>query len=102
LGRILEVEKKHKTKMDDILAANEAFHLGLGEIAGNRRVLVRLKLTLEYVHRLDVLSIQTDSAWIGHGDIFAALESRKAVQARKAMAAHIDKARDRMLKLFGT
>jgi len=101
LGRILEVEKKQKTKIDDILAANEAFHLGLGEIAGNRRVEVRLKLTLEYVHRLDVLSIQTDSLWIGHGDILAALETRKAAQARRAMAAHIDNARDRMLNLFG-
>jgi DNA-binding GntR family transcriptional regulator len=102
LARILDVEKKNKTKIDDILAANEAFHLGLGAIPGNRRVMVRLKLTLEYVHRLDVLSIQTDSVWIGHGDILAALETRKAAQASKAMAAHIDKARDRMLKLFGT
>lgn len=102
LGRILEVEKKLKIKIDDIVVANEAFHRGLGEIAGNRRVEVRLKLTLEYVHRLDVLSIQTDSVWIGHGDILAALETRKAAQARRAMAAHIDKARDRMLNLFGT
>jgi DNA-binding GntR family transcriptional regulator len=102
LGRILEVENKRKTKIDDILAANDAFHLGLGEIAANRRVVLRLKLTLEYVHRLDVLSIQTDSVWIGHRDILDALETRKALQARKAMAAHIDKARDRMLQLFGT
>ena len=29
------------------------------------------------------------------------LETRKAIQAKKAMAAHIDNSRDRMLKLFG-
>jgi DNA-binding GntR family transcriptional regulator len=102
LSAIIEVENKRKAKMSDILAANEAFHLGIAEIAGNQRVLVRLKLTLEYVHRLDILSTQKDSAWIPHGEILAALETRKAIQARKAMAAHIDNSRDRMLKLFGT
>jgi DNA-binding GntR family transcriptional regulator len=91
-----------KAKMTDILAANDAFHVALGEIAGNRRVLLRLKLTLEYVHRLDVLSIQRDSVWIPHGDILATMETHKAVHARKAMAAHINKARERMLQLFGT
>ena len=102
LGAIIEVEKKRKAKMSDILGANDTFHLGIAEIAGNQRVFVRLKLTLEYVHRLDILSTQKDSAWIPHGEILAALETRRAVQARKAMAAHIDNSRDRMLKLFGT
>jgi DNA-binding GntR family transcriptional regulator len=54
------------------------------------------------VHRLDVLSTQRDAAWIPHGEILAALEARKPTSASKAMAAHIDNARDRMLKLFGT
>jgi DNA-binding GntR family transcriptional regulator len=102
LGRILEVEDKSKAKMSDILAANDAFHLAIGEIASNQRVLIQLKLTLQYVHRLDILSTQKDSAWIPHGEILAALETHKAIQARKAMAVHIDNSRDRMLKLFGT
>jgi len=42
--------------MSEILAANEAFHLGMSEIAGNQRVMDQLKFALEYVHRLDVLS----------------------------------------------
>jgi DNA-binding GntR family transcriptional regulator len=102
LGAIIEVEQKRQAKMSDILAANDAFHIGIAEIAGNQRVLSRLKLTLEYVHRLDILSTQKDTGWIPHGEILAALETRKANQARKAMDVHINNSRDRMLKLFGT
>ncbi|HZT32660.1 MAG TPA: GntR family transcriptional regulator [Bryobacteraceae bacterium] len=99
---ILEVENRPKAPVAEILAANDAFHLGIAEIARNQRVLDQLKLTLEYVHRLDVLSTQRDPGWVPHGEIFVALEARKPVQASKAMAAHVDSARDRMLKLFGT
>ena len=88
--------------MNDILAANNNFHLALGEIAGNQRILDQLKLTLEYVHRLDILSTQKDAAWVPHGEILAAIEAHHSLQAGKAMASHIDSARDRMLKLFGT
>jgi DNA-binding GntR family transcriptional regulator len=102
LRRLVEVENKPTALMHEILAANDVFHLGICEIARNQRVLDQLKLTLEYVHRLDVLSTQKEMAWIPHGEILAALEARKPVQASKAMAAHIDSSRDRMLKLFGT
>ena len=102
LRRIIDVESRPKAKMSDILSANDAFHMGIGEIARNQRILDQLKLTLEYVHRLDVLSTQHDLAWVPHGEILLALEAHKPVQANKAMAAHIDSSRDRMLKLFGT
>jgi GntR family transcriptional regulator, rspAB operon transcriptional repressor len=102
LHRIIAVEKKAHTRMNDILAANNNFHLALGEIAGNQRILDQLKLTLEYVHRLDILSTQKDAAWVPHGEILAAIEAHHSSQAGKAMASHIDSARDRMLKLFGT
>ena len=102
LRLIIETENKPKPPMSEILAANEAFHLGMGEIASNQRIMDQLKLALEYVHRLDVLSTQRDSEWVPHGEIFSALERRKPSQASKATAAHIDHARDRMLKLFGT
>lgn len=102
LRLIIETENQPKPPMSEILAANEAFHLGVGEIANNQRVMDQLKLALEYVHRLDVLSTQRDSEWVPHGEIFSALEKRKPSHARKAMASHIDNARDRMLKLFGT
>ena len=98
---IVEIENKRAAKISDIMVANDAFHLAIAAIAGNQRVLVRLKLTLEYVHRLALLA-QKDGGWIPHCEILTALESRKAIQARKAMAAHIDNSRDRMLKLFGT
>jgi DNA-binding GntR family transcriptional regulator len=99
---IIEVENKPKAKANEIFDANDAFHLRIAEIAGNQRVLARLKLTLEYVHRLALLSTQKDSGWIPHREILTALETRKPFQARKAMAAHIDNSRDRILKLFGT
>ena len=101
LGAIIETENQARPPMSEILAANEAFHLGMGEIASNQRVMDQLKLCLEYVHRLDILSTQRHSDWVPHGEIFSALERRKPSQASKATAAHIDHARDRMLKLFG-
>jgi len=99
---IIKTENKPKPAMSEILAANEAFHLGLGQIASNQRVMDQLKLAVEYVHRLDVLSTQRDSVWVPHGEIFSAVERHKPIQASRAMGAHIDSARDRMLKLFGT
>jgi DNA-binding GntR family transcriptional regulator len=102
LRRMVKVEKNRSARMRDILVANNAFHLALGEIAGNQRVLHQLKLTLEYVHRLDILSTQKDAKWVPHGEIVAALEAHNSGQAAKAMAAHIDSSRDRMLKIFGT
>jgi DNA-binding GntR family transcriptional regulator len=102
LRGIIEAEQKPKPAMSDILAANEAFHIGLGNIANNQRVMDQLKLALEYVHRLDVLSTQRDTEWVPHGEILSALEKNNPAQARRAMAAHIDHSRDRMLKLFGS
>jgi DNA-binding GntR family transcriptional regulator len=102
LHRIIAVEKKANARMHDILTANNTFHLTLAEIAGNQRILQQQKLTLEYVHRLDILSTQKDATWVPHGEILAAIEVHSSIQAGKAMAAHIDSARDRMLKLFGT
>jgi DNA-binding GntR family transcriptional regulator len=102
LSNLVEIENKNDAKMSEIMVANDAFHLAIAAIAGNQRVLLRLKLTLEYVHRLALLATQKDGGWIPHCEILTALETRKAGQARKAMAAHIDNSRDRMLKLFGT
>ena len=102
LRRIIAVEKKPHARVNEILAANNDFHLALGQIAGNQRILEQLKLTLEYVHRLDILSTQKDIGWVPHGEILAAIEAHHPVRAAKAMASHIQSARDRMLRLFGT
>ena len=101
LRNIAEVENKRTATVSEIMAANDAFHLAIAEIAANHYILDRLKLTLEYVHRLAILSTQRNSGWIPNDEILTALETRKAIQAKKAMAAHIDNSRDRMLKLFG-
>ena len=101
LHKIIEAEKAARVSMAAILASNDRFHLGLAEIARNQRVVEALTHTLEYVHRLDLLSAQRDFGWVPHGDILRAVEARKPSQARKAMGAHIDIARDRMLRLFG-
>jgi DNA-binding GntR family transcriptional regulator len=101
LRRIIAIEKKPGAEISKILASNEAFHMGIGEMASNQHILDHLKTVLEYVHRLDILSTQRDAGRVPHEEILTALEARKPNEAREAMAAHIDHARDRMLKLFG-
>lgn len=88
--------------MTPFLANNQNFHLRLGEIANNQRVLDQLHLTLEYVHRLDVLSAQRDTRPVSHREIVRAIEARNAQEASRAMADHINVSRDQMLRLFGT
>jgi DNA-binding GntR family transcriptional regulator len=100
LRDIVSVETDRTADVGRVIEASDAFHLAIAEIAGNRQVIAQLKLTLEYVHRLDRLSTQKERSWIPHGEILAALETRRPSEARQAMAAHIDYARDRMLRLF--
>jgi DNA-binding GntR family transcriptional regulator len=100
LRDIVSLETDRTAEVGRVIEASDAFHLAIAEIAGNRQVIAQLKLTLEYVHRLDRLSAQKERSWIPHGEILAALETRRPSEARQAMAAHIDYARDRMLRLF--
>jgi DNA-binding GntR family transcriptional regulator len=100
LRDLVSVETDRMADVGSVIQASDAFHLAIAEIAGNRLVIAQLKLTLEYVHRLDRLSTQKERSWIPHGEILAALETRRPSEARQAMAAHIDYARDRMLRLF--
>jgi DNA-binding GntR family transcriptional regulator len=97
---IVALESDRTADVDRVIEASDAFHLAIAEIAGNRRVIAQLKLTLEYVHRLDRLSARKERSWIPHGEILAALEARRPSETRQAMATHIDYARDRMLRLF--
>lgn len=100
LKTILAVENNSKPDVARILVANEAFHLRLAEIAANQRVVDQLRLVLGYVQRLDTLCTQTVPGWIGHSEIVRALEARRSSEARKAMAAHIDKSLAKMMRLF--
>ncbi len=102
LRKIISVEDEPNVDFELFLRANEAFHVRLSEMTRNKYVLEQLKLALEHTHRLDVLSTQKDGQRILHGEILAAIEARKPQEAGRAMAAHIDTSRDRMLKLFGS
>jgi len=102
LAAIVAIETQPGPDPSEFLKANDAFHMGLARLARNQRVLDQLKLVLEYVHRLDVLSTQRDRQLVPHGEIIRALRNRKPDEARAAMATHIDVSRDRMLKLFGS
>jgi len=102
LREILAIEDEPGADLQKYVRANEAFHSRLSEMTRNKYILTQLKLALEHVHRLDVLSTQQDSQRILHGEILRAIEAHQPVEAARAMAAHIDTSRDRMLKLFGT
>ena len=102
LKNIVAVENSGHPQLDKILLANEAFHLRLAEMAGNQRVIDQLRLALGYVRRLDTLCTQTVPGWIGHRDIIRAIEAHKPVDARKAMAAHIESSLEKMIRLFSS
>ena len=102
LREIIAIEDRLDLDIAEFLKANHQFHLRLGEIARNQRILDQLVLTLEYVHRLDVLSTQRDNRPVLHREIMQAIEARNVGGANQAMAEHISVSRDRMLRLFGT
>jgi DNA-binding GntR family transcriptional regulator len=102
LRDLIAIEDRADLDISAFLQANQDFHLRLAEVARNQRVLDQLQLTLEYVHRLDVLSTQRDNRPVPHRDIVRAIEARNVADAGRAMAEHINVSRDRMLRLFGT
>jgi DNA-binding GntR family transcriptional regulator len=102
LRKIVAVENDGDGDLNKILLANEAFHVRLAEMAGNQRVINQLRLALGYVRRLDTMCTQTVPGWIGHREIIRAIEQGNPLEARKAMAAHIDLSAGKMIRLFGT
>ena len=100
LKDIIAVENKATPDLSEIIEANFAVHTSIARLAQNQRVFDQLTLTLEYVHRLDVLSTQRNAEWVPHGEILSALEAHDTKGAYQAMAAHIDDSRDRMLRVF--
>lgn len=100
LKEIIAVENKANPDVGEIIEANFAVHTSIARLAQNQRVLDQLTLTLEYVHRLDVLSTQRNAEWVPHGEILSMLEAHDAKGAYQAMADHIDDSRDRMLRVF--
>ncbi|MBL8236515.1 MAG: GntR family transcriptional regulator [Bryobacterales bacterium] len=102
LREMVVLEDGPALEMDAFLRGNQGFHMRLGEIAGNQRVIEQLQWTLQYVHRLDVLSTQRDTRPVPHREIVRAIEARNVQEAGRAMADHINVSRDQMLRLFGT
>ena len=100
LRETVAIETDSTADVSTIIEASDAFHLAIADIAGNSQIIAHLKATLERQYRLDRLSAQKERSWIPHGEILEALEARRPSEARLAMAAHIDYARDRMLRLF--
>jgi len=100
LRTILQPENDPTSGLPEILRANAEFHRRLSEMAGNQRVIEHLNLTLDYVTRLDTLCTQTVPGWIGHTDIFHAIEIHDTARAQEAMRVHIDDSRDKMVELF--
>jgi DNA-binding GntR family transcriptional regulator len=98
----LQAERNPRSTQDDLVAANLRLHLGIAEVAGNQQVLDQLRRVLEYVGRLDILSLEKDHGVVRHDDIVRAIGAHNPKAARMAMAVHIDSARDRMVKLFGS
>lgn len=102
LAKIVEPESSPKADMQQIVAANQRFHLRLAELASNDRVSNQVALTLSYVSRLDTLCTQTVPGWLGHSEIVRAIESHQPKKARDAMTRHIDQSRDKMIRLFSS
>lgn len=102
LHELVAQEDSGKLDMAEFLRINQIFHLRLAEIARNERVLEQLRLTMQYVHRLDKLSAQKDNRPVPHREIMRAIEARNGQEAQRAMAEHINVSRDQMLRLFGT
>jgi DNA-binding GntR family transcriptional regulator len=101
LAAIVEIESQPGANVSDILTENSAFHLRLAEFAANERVVNQLALVLCYVRRLDTICTQSVPGWIGHEAILRALRARQPGTATQAMARHIERSRDKMLRLFG-
>jgi DNA-binding GntR family transcriptional regulator len=102
LQAIVAPETNPASELPEILEANAKFHLRLAEMAENQRVLAQVTLILGYVRRLDTLCTQTVPGWIGHAAILRAIEEHNPVEAREAMAAHIEVSRDKMVRLFSS
>lgn len=100
LREIAAVEARPNVKLAAIVEANYAFHSRVGKLAQNQRIYDQLIFTLQYVHRLDILSTVKDATWVPHDAIMAALEKRDPRAAYQAMTEHVDASRDRMLRVF--
>lgn len=101
LEAIIRKESDSDRSLRELLELNDVFHMSVARIARNRKIVEELAATLEYVHRLDILSIEKDHGAVTHEEILSAFTSRDPARAKRAMVVHVECSRDRMLKIFG-
>jgi DNA-binding GntR family transcriptional regulator len=101
LERLVERERDPRKPLRELLSMNDEFHMAVARVARNRRIVEQVEAILEYVHRLDVLSVEKDHAAVTHEEILAALVARAPARAKRAMVVHVECSRDRMIKIFG-
>ena len=101
LEKLIAQERDPKRTLRELLALNDTIHMSVAKIARNQRIVDQLETTLEYVHRLDLRSIEKDHGAVTHEELFAALHSREPGEATRAMTVHIECSRDRMIRIFG-
>ena len=94
-------ERDPKRTLRELLAINEKVHMSIARIARNQKIVDQLEATLEYVRRLDLLSIEKDHGAVTHEEIFSALKAREPGKSKRAMTVHVECSRDRMIKIFG-
>ena len=101
LAAIIEIENDVDPDRGMLVQANEQFHLALAAAAVNQRIYDQLKSVLEHVHRLDILGSRRDTEWMAHREILDAIRARNPIEGQRAMALHIEKSRNQILKIFG-
>ena len=101
LAATIEIENELDPDLAQLVQANERFHLALAALAGNQRICDQLKAVLEHVRRLDMLGSRRDTEWMPHGQILDAIRAHNQAEAQRAMAEHVDRSRNQMLKIFG-
>lgn len=100
LRDVISIESNDDMGLTELSRANLAFHLGIAEIARNQRAFDQLKLVLDWVRRLDIFAGRREFGVVRHSDILSAIEGGQPLEATRAMAAHIDNAREQMLAVF--
>ena len=103
LAVAISIEDQPEPTPDELVQANEQFHLGLAAVAGNQRISDQLTAVLEHVHRFDILILgsRRESEWMAHREILDAIRQRDVAAAQSAMVEHVRASRNQMLKLFG-
>lgn len=99
LARILEMERRSEKQPDEMVTANELFHLTLAEMTGNERVVMQMRLIMAHVRRLETIR-RHFAERIRHEEILSAIVARDARLAQTLMGEHVNYALSVMINSF--